>query len=540
MIVLLAAAVFQYGVSLGYELALGKPRGASIAGGQAHTYTVQLRAGESATVLVEQRGIDLVLSAIGPGGATLGEIDSPNGAHGPERLTIVAVRRGEHAFLIRSLAADAAAGAYTVALEERLSAAATRARESARRKDEACVVRWLAGRTMPLADAKTAALDAFAGARVVGIGEATHGTREFASLRRMLVEALVTRHGFTLVAFEGSVTATAALDDYVQGGPGDAAAILVQQQFWIPNTAETAEMFRFLRAHNARVEPARRVRIVGIDPQANAGGIAHLRDYLKKVVDAPDADAALAALAEADRTAAVFGRTSVTRAMIVVLERVLAFLASREGRLRYERAADYDRARETVGLLIEFAEFNAEDGAPSASRDAVMADRVLRALRRGAPDTRAIVLAHNAHVARRPGRFETMGAHLSRALGDDYRALALTFDSGSFQAQAGGSNDVRTFAIDAAPRGALEWYLAQAAGDTFLAAFDDAAKPACVTAWLAQPRRMRWVGGVFPPSGASADALREHTVGSEFDGVAFIRRGTAAVPTPEWSAGTGR
>ena len=46
--------------------------------------------------------------------------------------------------------------------------------------------------------------------KVVGLGENTHGTREFCQLKHRLVEFLVVEMGFTTLAIEGSFVATFA------------------------------------------------------------------------------------------------------------------------------------------------------------------------------------------------------------------------------------------------------------------------------------------------------------------------------------------
>ncbi len=58
----------------------GKPIEREIAGGQSHLYRTTLAAGQYLVVIAEQNGIDLVMSAFGPDGKKLAEVDSPNGA----------------------------------------------------------------------------------------------------------------------------------------------------------------------------------------------------------------------------------------------------------------------------------------------------------------------------------------------------------------------------------------------------------------------------------------------------------------------------
>jgi erythromycin esterase len=81
-------------------------------------------------------------------------------------------------------------------------------------------------------------------ARVVALGEATHGTREFFRLKQRLVEYLVSALGFNVFALEADFGAALAVDDYVQGGPGTAEQALARLDFWTWNAAELRDRAR--------------------------------------------------------------------------------------------------------------------------------------------------------------------------------------------------------------------------------------------------------------------------------------------------------
>ncbi|MFE7115087.1 erythromycin esterase family protein, partial [Streptomyces sp. NPDC057654] len=94
---------------------------------------------------------------------------------------------------------------------------------------------WLAANAVPLvggltAGAPTADLEPLKrtldGVRAVGLGEATHGTREFFLLKHRLLEFLVTEMGFTVLAMEAGASAALAVNDYVLHGIGEAADVL--------------------------------------------------------------------------------------------------------------------------------------------------------------------------------------------------------------------------------------------------------------------------------------------------------------------------
>jgi hypothetical protein len=64
--------------------------------GEVHRFAIPLRQGDFAEVVVDQHGIDVIVRVIAPGGATVGEFDSPNGAQGPENVGVAAVTAGTY------------------------------------------------------------------------------------------------------------------------------------------------------------------------------------------------------------------------------------------------------------------------------------------------------------------------------------------------------------------------------------------------------------------------------------------------------------
>lgn len=104
------------------------------------------------------------------------------------------------------------------------------------------------------------------GVRVVGLGEATHGSREFFTLKHRLVEYLVTEQAFTVFALEADQDGCRALDTYVTTGAGDAAAGLRDLGYWTWHTQEVLALLGWLRVYNTTAPAGRAVRVVGVDP----------------------------------------------------------------------------------------------------------------------------------------------------------------------------------------------------------------------------------------------------------------------------------
>lgn len=101
------------------------------------------------------------------------------------------------------------------------------------------IARWLTGHARPLGTLTPGAPhddleplgDALRDVRIVGLGESTHGTREFFRLKHRIAEFLVREAGFTTLALEAGASATRALDTYVRHGTGDPTRLIPAWDF---------------------------------------------------------------------------------------------------------------------------------------------------------------------------------------------------------------------------------------------------------------------------------------------------------------------
>jgi len=99
-------------------LELEKPIERELAGGQAHTYQITLAAGQYLHLVTEQRGIDVVVTLYGPDDKRLIEMDTPNGAQGPESVKWVTESGGDYRLEIRLRYQVAKTGRYEVKMTE--------------------------------------------------------------------------------------------------------------------------------------------------------------------------------------------------------------------------------------------------------------------------------------------------------------------------------------------------------------------------------------------------------------------------------------
>jgi len=150
-------------------------------------------------------------------------------------------------------------------------------------------IAWLKANALPLASVEPGAgfkdleplRPLIGNARVVGLGESTHGTREFFQLKHRMIEYCVSQLGFTVIGFEAAQGVTLAVNDYVLHGKGNARDVVTGMIFWTWNTEEVVALVEWVRAWNIAHE--RKVKFYGFDMQSGAASVLHMLGYLERV-----------------------------------------------------------------------------------------------------------------------------------------------------------------------------------------------------------------------------------------------------------------
>jgi len=130
-----------------------------------------------------------------------------------------------------------------------------------------------------------ALFDRFAEAKVILLGEASHGTSEFYRARDRITRRLIERHGFTIVAVEADWPDAAHIDRYVRGRPAPESAEAPFQRFptWMWRNTDVEAFVEGLRALNLEREPEERVGFYGLDLYNLSASIEAVLGYLDKV-----------------------------------------------------------------------------------------------------------------------------------------------------------------------------------------------------------------------------------------------------------------
>ncbi|WP_050433862.1 erythromycin esterase family protein [Chondromyces crocatus] len=407
------------------------------------------------------------------------------------------------------------------------------------------VVSWIQQQAMPLGGteagrglADMAPIKAMVGnARVVSLGEATHGTREFFALKHRMLELLVTELGFTVFAIEGSSPASLAVNEYVLTGKGDPVKALQGLEFWTWNTEEMLALVRWMRRYNENPAHKQKLRFHGFDLEDPQQAVHALLSHLRKV-DRPLAQEVSAQLRPLDNEHDVErypqrGDT-VMRATRAAIVRVAEQL-DRE-RPTYERragAAAWKLARHHARLLQRTEAMLADPRGGAALREQGMAENVLSLLDLEGPDAKAVLWSHNVH-AQRGGQeaYPSMGEHLHRTLGAEHVVFGFGFNQGSFLAvelNPVTGNRLRDFTVGPGDVGTLDATLAKGGVPLFALDLRRAPADGLVGGWLDAALGTRSIGSVYRES-SPASSFRRSAPRGALDALLFVERTTATRP----------
>jgi erythromycin esterase len=372
------------------------------------------------------------------------------------------------------------------------------------------------------------------GARVVALGEATHGTREFFQLKHRMLEFLAEKMGFTVFAIEANLPEAFVVNEYVLTGKGDPAQALAGLYFWTWNTEEVLELIRWMRHYNEDPAHARKLKFYGFDMQTPKVAYAQAKAYLDQV-DAEGAalmeqtlKAAAATTGAADRAAARGWR----EAAVALIARIDS---RREGLVAAAGVEAFERQRQNVVLLSQFAAMEADEQGAYRVRDESMAANV-RWILEQEKGARVVLWAHNGHVSFQPGAMagvNSMGWHLRQALGHDYLVFGFAFGGGEFQAidYGTGKKGLIPFAVTPQPLATLNEALASAGRPVLALDLRPLPTTGPVKAWFDAPQGAWSIGAVFDASRPAA-YVQSVPATAEYDAILYVDKTTTARANP--------
>ncbi|MFI6369746.1 erythromycin esterase family protein [Streptomyces sp. NPDC050546] len=364
-------------------------------------------------------------------------------------------------------------------------------------------------------------------AEVVGLGEATHGSRDFFRMKHRVFRYLVEKKGFRSFSLELPWSSGVRLNEYVVHGKGDLGEIAreeFQGSYRIWNNQDYRDLIVWMRDYN-RQHPSDPVQFMGND-MGYAGPELYGRviDYVSRTYPQ-----LLGQVTELYR-----GLAPTTDAGTYSEEYLKLPLDERQERaertrrvydlLRTQHPGTGDRQDHVwmvqhalaIHQMAKGMSFDINDEAQIAQmmkyRDQVMAENV-QWWRHHTGD-RTLLSAHNTHVSydsfdeRYP---KTQGAFLHDALGSGYVSIGFSFYEGAFKAFGTDDNVIRTYRVAGAKQGSNEETLDKTRREDYI--LDMRTAPKAARAWLDTERATWNIGAGWPdPTQYTAALGRAHDI----------------------------
>jgi protein-L-isoaspartate(D-aspartate) O-methyltransferase len=271
----------------------------------------------------------------------------------------------------------------------------------------------IAGACEPFTSPETVQLDAMLArigdARVVLLGEASHGTSEFYRMRDRISRELIAKKGFRFVAIEGDWPDAARVDHYVRHMeyPPSEWTAFARFPTWMWRNNEVRAFVDWLRAHNAPLKPAERTAFHGLDLYSLYDSIRAVLRYLDEVdpATARVARERYGCLTPWQSDPATYGHAALTGTYPSCESEVAVVLTD----LLHKRRAYAERDGEKFLDAVQNARLvtNAEryyrimyygSRASWNLRDSHMFETLKTLLAFYGPKGKAIIWAHNSHI----------------------------------------------------------------------------------------------------------------------------------------------
>jgi len=315
-------------------------------------------------------------------------------------------------------------------------------------------------------------LDYFGENKIVGLGEATHGTSEFFKAKHRIFKYLVENHDFKIFAFEADFGESILINEAIQNGNCDQIRELMntKMHFWTWQTEEVEELLDWMCSYNKSKEVDEKLQYFGLDCSFNTFHPDMVLEYLKNMEVSFIEEAKDILIEAKDSSEKSFDSYTQVR-FNTFLEKVSNLVDSLDKHENFlvEKSSEkeFQLNRRLIEVIIQASEVirifhigNFEND----PRDPRMAENATWLIDYFEGDKIAI-WAHNGHLDNN-SKSASMGYHLAKELGTNYGSVGFLFSKGSFTAIQGGLTKSQSIETEP-PQNTLNYFMSKSDKSTF-------------------------------------------------------------------------
>ena len=381
--------------------------------------------------------------------------------------------------------------------------------------------------------------------KIIMLGESTHGTKEFYSLRREISKKLIQNHGYSFIAVEGDWPDCNKLNDYIKGTKKEAPKEAVRGQFhrwptWMWSNEEIPPLIKWMKTNQLGA-------FYGLDVYS----LFESLEEIKKHLDHVDSSTSMRILEtykcfesyKCDEIAYAKSLLKLPRGCqeeVVGNLKALLRVRLQETNLSKEDLFDTKQNARVIANAEKYYRAMLTGGAESWNiRDLHMMETLENLLKLHGPDAKAIVWAHNTHIGdyhatdmSENGYINLGGLARERFGIEDVFLLGFSSYQGEVTAGSSWGGPEKKMNLPKAHAGTYEDYFHQAALNMktrqFLTSFDKLDEHSSLFRKLGH----RAVGVVYDPDHESRSNYVPTQMAKRYDGLIFVDETTAVKSLP--------
>ena len=395
-------------------------------------------------------------------------------------------------------------------------------------------------------------IDRIGDARVVLLGESTHGTSEFYSMRARITRELILRCGFRMVAVEADWPDAAAIDRHIRGRPRERGwSPFSRFPAWMWRNQETHELVEWLYHYNREVaDPAHQVSFHGLDLYSLHTSASEVIAYLDRV----DPGAAAVArqrygcLTPWQGDPAAYGKAALVERLATCEPEVVSMLTDllhRRMELGVEDGEELFDATQNARLVAGAERYYRIMYYGSTEswnlRDRHMFDTLLATVEHRGPDARMVIWEHNSHIGdaaatEMGARGEYNVGHLCRRhFGDEAFLVGFGTDRGTVAAASDWGGPMEVMSVQPSHSASYERLCHDSGVPAFLLHLRNPARDA-LRDELTPARLERAIGVIYRPDTELASHYFQAVLPAQFDEYVWFDDSHAIQPLARTSA----
>lgn len=377
--------------------------------------------------------------------------------------------------------------------------------------------------------------------RIVAMGEATHGTKEFFQMKHRMFQFLVEKMGYNVFGIEASMSDCMAINNYILYGNGDVKQVVKGMGFWTWDTKEVVDMVEWMREYNKIHE--KKIKFYGFDMQSSNTAAKNVMEYLNKVDPSYEANVHEELLKFRDDKTE--DNSKVGLPINKIKEIMNTFEKNKDEYIKKSSKEQYEMYKQNLKVIYQFYDMlgiKQSDFEKETKRDSYMAQNVKWILDHEGEASKMMIWAHNVHVSKgidnlnglnpeyQEGNVKRMGSNLYDMYKDKMYVIGFEFNKGDFRANVTNKENGQTIngkcTLQAAKEGSVAYTFSKV-NPLFFIDFKTCEENKYVKNILSASQPCHNIGAAFSGEDMS---FKSEVLDIRYDGLMFVDTTNAAEP----------